>query len=123
MTIWVLIYFFAIGYLGYRGYRATNGATDFLLAGRKTHPYVMAMSYGATFISTSAIVGFGGAAGVFGMGLLWLTVLNIFCGIFLAFVFFGNRTRKMGLAWTPTPFRKSWADAFSRASSRARPRW
>ncbi len=97
MTIWVLIYFFAIGYLGYRGYRATNGATDFLLAGRKTHPYVMAMSYGATFISTSAIVGFGGAAGVFGMGLLWLTVLNIFCGIFLAFVFFGNRTRKMGL--------------------------
>ena len=66
------------------------------MAGRKIHPFVMAMSYGATFISTSAIVGFGGAAGVFGMGLLWLTFLNIFVGIFIAFVFFGARTRAMG---------------------------
>lgn len=97
MTLSVVVYLLVIGYLGYRGYRATSGATDYLLAGRRTHPYIMAMSYGATFISTSAIVGFGGAAGVFGMGLLWLTVLNIFCGIFLAFVFFGGRTRRMGL--------------------------
>src|SRR5690606_24269814 len=51
---------------------------------------------GATFISTSAIVGFGGTAGVYGMGLLWLTFLNILVGIFIAFVFFGKRTRKMG---------------------------
>jgi SSS family solute:Na+ symporter len=27
----------------------------------------MALSYGATFISTSAIIGFGGAAGQYGM--------------------------------------------------------
>lgn len=101
MSIWlitfVILYFFAVGYLGYRGFRATQSATDYLVAGRKTHPYVMAMSYGATFISTSAIVGFGGAAGVFGMGLLWLTVLNIFVGIFIAFVVFGGRTRAIGL--------------------------
>ncbi len=56
----------------------------------------MALSYGATFISTSAIVGFGGAAGSLGMGVLWLTFLNIFFGIFIAFVIFGKRTRKMG---------------------------
>ena len=56
----------------------------------------MALSYGATFISTSAIVGFGGAAGQFGMGVLWLTFLNIFAGIFIAFVVFGKRTRKIG---------------------------
>jgi len=54
------------------------------------------MSYGATFISTSAIVGFGGTAGLFGMGLLWLTLLNIFVGIFLAFIVYGKRTRKIG---------------------------
>ena len=66
------------------------------MAGRNVHPLVMALSYGATFISTSAIVGFGGAAGLFGMGLLWLTFLNIFVGIFIAFVFFGKRTRKIG---------------------------
>ena len=38
-----------------------------MLGGRKIHPAVMALSYGATFISTSAIVGFGGFAGLFGM--------------------------------------------------------
>ena len=63
MTLCVIIYLFVVGYLGYRGYRGTHTATDYLVGGRKIHPYVMAMSYGATFISTSAIVGFGGAAG------------------------------------------------------------
>ncbi len=92
----VSIYLFIIGYLGYRGYRGTHTATDYLIAGREAHPFVMAMSYGATFISTSAIVGFGGAAAVFGMGLLWLTVLNVFVGVFVAFVFIGVRTRAMG---------------------------
>lgn len=82
--------------LGYMGYKKTKNATDYLLAGRKAHPLVMALSYGASFISTSAIVGFGGAAGQLGMGLLWLTFLNIFMGIFIAFVVFGKRTRKMG---------------------------
>ncbi len=97
MTLAVILYFVAVGYLGWRGYRSTKSATDYLIAGRRIHPYVMAMSYGATFISTSAIVGFGGTAGVFGMGLLWLTFLNIFVGIFIAFVCFGGRTRAMGL--------------------------
>jgi SSS family solute:Na+ symporter len=96
LTIIVVIYLFAIGYLGYYGYRKTKTAADYLVAGRKAHPFVMALSYGATFISTSAIVGFGGAAGLFGMGLLWLTFLNIFVGIFIAFIVFGKRTRKMG---------------------------
>ena len=96
LTTLVIIYLFLIGYLGYRGWRGTKTATDYMVAGRKIHPFVMAMSYGATFISTSAIVGFGGAAAVFGMGLLWLTFLNIFVGIFIAFVFLGGKTRRMG---------------------------
>ena len=97
MTIAVVVYLLIVGYLGYRGFKSTHTAADYMLAGRRAHPYIMAMSYGATFISTSAIVGFGGAAGVFGMGLLWLTVLNILFGIFIAFVLFGGRTRVMGL--------------------------
>lgn len=96
LTTLVVVYLFITGYLGYRGFRGTKNAKDYLLAGAKTHPFVMALSYGATFISTSAIVGFGGAAAVFGLGLLWLTVFNIFVGIFIAFVFFGGRTRAMG---------------------------
>ena len=97
MTVFVVAYLVIIGYLGFRGYRGTQSATDYMLGGRKTHPYVMAMSYGATFISTSAIIGFGGAAAVFGMSLLWLPFLNIFLGIFIAFWLFGGRTRRMGL--------------------------
>jgi len=92
----VIIYLAIIAWLGWRGHQGTRNALDYMVAGRQVHPYVMALSYGATFISTSAIVGFGGAAGVFGMGLLWLTFLNIFAGIFLAFVIFGGRTRRMG---------------------------
>jgi SSS family solute:Na+ symporter len=92
----LLVYLFATGYLGYQGYRQTKTASDYLVAGRNANPVIMALSYGATFISTSAIVGFGGAAANFGMGVLWLTVLNIFMGIFIAFVAIGNPTRRMG---------------------------
>lgn len=96
LNVMILIYLLATLYLGYRAWRETKDSEGYLVAGRKTHPYIMAMSYGATFISTSAIVGFGGTAGLFGMGLLWLTFLNIFVGIFLAFVVYGKRTRKIG---------------------------
>ncbi|HQQ60841.1 MAG TPA: sodium:solute symporter family protein, partial [Kiritimatiellia bacterium] len=94
--ILVIFYLMVTGYLGYLGYQRTKTAADYLVAGRSAHPIVMGLSYGATFISTSAIVGFGGTAASLGMGVLWLTVLNIFVGIFIAFVFLGNPTRRMG---------------------------
>ena len=56
----------------------------------------MALSYGATFISASAIVGFGGVAATFGMGIQWLCLLNMFMGVVVAFIFFGRGTRKLG---------------------------
>jgi len=92
----IVLYLFIVAILGYLGYNRTKNTKDYLLGGRKIHPMVMALSYGATFISTSAIVGFGGNAGVFGFSLLWLTFLNIFLGVFIAFIFFGKRTRRMG---------------------------
>ncbi|HOV60519.1 MAG TPA: sodium:solute symporter family protein [Candidatus Hydrogenedentes bacterium] len=92
----VVLYLMVVVWLAYKGYKGTRSAADYLVAGRNTHPVIMALSYGATFISTSAIVGFGGVAANFGMSLLWLSFLNIFVGIFLAFVVFGGRTRRMG---------------------------
>ncbi|MDW7674971.1 MAG: sodium:solute symporter family protein [Bacillota bacterium] len=93
--IMLILYFGIIAFLGWLAYRRTSNDKDYLLAGGEVHPYLMAMAYGSTFISTAAIVGFGGVASLYGMGILWLTVLNIFVGIFIAFVFFGKRTRAM----------------------------
>ncbi len=92
----ILAYLFATGYLGWLGYRGTRSAADFLVGGRSAHPIIMAVSYGATFISTAAIVGFGGVAGLFGMSLLWLTLLNIGVGILIAFIVLGEPTRRLG---------------------------
>lgn len=94
----VAAYVGATAFLGWLGYRRTRGAADYMVGGRDTHPALMAVAYGSTFISTSAIVGFGGTAALFGLGLLWLTALNILIGIFIAFVVFGRRTRALGAA-------------------------
>ena len=96
LSIVFIIYFIMVGYVGYLAWKRTNSSEEFMVAGRKTNPYIMAMSYGATFVSTAAIVGFGGVAGQFGMSLLWLVFLNIFVGIFIAFWLMGKRTRRMG---------------------------
>lgn len=92
----LVIYLGVIAVFGIMGYRRTKTTGDYLLGGRKIHPVVMALSYGAAFISTSAIVGFGGSAGANGFSLLWLTFFNIFLGVFIAFIFFGKRTRRIG---------------------------
>jgi len=83
-------------YLSYVGYRRTTTVSDYLLAGRSVHPVTMALSYGSTYVSTSAIIGFGGASALYGFSLSWLTFLNIMIGVFVAFAIFGKRTRKMG---------------------------
>eukprot|EP00831_Metopus_contortus_P014060 TRINITY_DN15786_c0_g1_i1.p4 TRINITY_DN15786_c0_g1~~TRINITY_DN15786_c0_g1_i1.p4 ORF type:complete len:224 (-),score=55.05 TRINITY_DN15786_c0_g1_i1:1172-1843(-) len=100
----ILVYLVGIFYLGYKAWKQTTRSTDYMLAGRQMSPFVLAMSYGATFVSTSAIVGFGGVSGMFGMSMLWLTFLTIFVGVFIAMVVFGKRTRRMGLALNSQTF-------------------
>jgi SSS family solute:Na+ symporter len=94
----VILYLIVVCYLVYKGWRRNRTASDYMIAGRGMHPGVMVLSYGATFVGTTVIIGFGGAAALFGFSLLWLSFLNIMVGIFIAFVFFGRRTRRMGLA-------------------------
>lgn len=57
LVVIVLVYLMILAWLSYKGYKETKTASDYLIAGRGTHPFVMALSYGAAFISTSAIVG------------------------------------------------------------------
>ena len=98
LITFTLIYLVATVYLSYLGYRKTTTVSDYLLAGRQVHPLVMALSYGSTYISTSAVIGFGGISALYGFSLVWLTFLNILVGVWIAFVVFGKRTRKMGKA-------------------------
>ena len=83
-------------YLGWYGYRSTKDNGQFLLGKNKANPILIALSYGATFISTSAIVGFGGMAARYGLSIVWLAVLCILVGTILAFLVFGKRTRRIG---------------------------
>ncbi len=98
LITFTLIYLAATIYLSYLGYRKTTTVSDYLLAGRQVHPLVMSLSYGSTYISTSAVIGFGGISALYGFSLTWLTFLNILVGVWIAFVVFGKRTRKMGKA-------------------------
>ena len=68
LSLIVIGYLLSLAYLGFLGYKKTTSTSDYLVGGRQMNPIVMALSYGATFISASAIVGFGGVAAAFGMG-------------------------------------------------------
>ncbi|AMK13850.1 transporter solute:sodium symporter family [methanogenic archaeon mixed culture ISO4-G1] len=82
--------------LGWFGYKNTKNNDEFLLGRNKTSPLIIALSYGATFLSASAVIGFGGQAAVHGMSLMWLCFLNLFAGLIVAFIIFGRRTRRIG---------------------------
>ncbi len=82
--------------LGYYGYKNTKGNSDFLLGRSKTNPLIIGLSYGATFLSASAVIGFGGQAATHGLTVMWLCFLNLFIGLFVAFLVFGPRTRRIG---------------------------
>ena len=100
----VMVYFLSIAFLGYLGWKKTNDSKDFLIGGGEMNSIVMALSYGATFISASAIVGFGGVAATFGMGIQWLMFLNMFVGVVIAFIIFGRPTRRLGAKLKSTSF-------------------
>ena len=97
-TFWIFtaVYVVITFFLAYYGWKKTKSSEDFLLAGSNVSPWIIGLSYGSTFISTSAIVGFGGVAAQLGMGLMWLVFLNIALGILIAFVVFGKPTRRLG---------------------------
>ncbi len=95
LAVILLIFLGIVTYLTYLGSLQTKSAEDYMVGNRQIPGWIMALSYASTFISTSAIIGFGGTAGVFGFSLMWLSFLNIFVGIFLAFVFMGGPIRRM----------------------------
>ncbi|NLO32150.1 MAG: sodium:solute symporter family protein, partial [Candidatus Hydrogenedentes bacterium] len=104
VALTILLYLAVTFFLAYKGYKATHSTEDYMLAGRTISPFMMALSYGATFISSSAIIGFGGAAAIFGMGIVLTNVMNLFFGFFIAFMVLGIRVRAMGQRLDATTF-------------------
>ncbi|MCL2786529.1 MAG: sodium:solute symporter family protein [Methanomassiliicoccaceae archaeon] len=84
-------------FLGWYGYKNTKNQDQFMLGRNKSNPLLIGLAYGASFLSVSAIVGFGGVAAGYGMGMMWLVFLNLFVGLFIAFVVFGKRTRRLNV--------------------------
>ena len=59
----MLVIFAAVTiFLGLYGYKNTKNNSEFLLGRNKTNPLIIGLSYGATFLSASAVIGFGGQA-------------------------------------------------------------
>ena len=81
-------YLLSLAYLGFLGYKKTTSTSDYLVGGRQMNPIVMALSYGATFISASAIVGFGEWLPL----LVWVSSGSVssicFIGVVIAFYLF-----------------------------------
>lgn len=95
-AVMVVIFGIITVYLGYFGYKNTKDNKGFLLGRNKTNAVIIGLSYGATFLSASAVIGFGGQAATHGLTLMYLCFLNLFIGLLVAFLFFGPRTRRIG---------------------------
>ena len=96
-SVMAVLFIIATLALGLYGYRHTKKDSQAYLLGRnKTNAMIIALSYGATFLSASAVIGFGGQAAVHGATLMWLCFLNLIIGVAVAFIIFGGRTRRLG---------------------------
>ena len=122
--ILALIYLLVVFYLGYKGWRETRQASDYMLAGRRMNPFVMAMSYGATFISTSAHHRLRRGGGHVRAAPF---VADLFKTSSWAssspWCFSANAPAAWGCRWMPTPFPSFWAGATRAGSCRVFPVW
>jgi SSS family solute:Na+ symporter len=118
LITFTLIYLAITVYFSYLGYRRTVTVSDYLLAGRQVHPVTMGLSYGATYISTSAIIGFGGVSALYGFGLTWLAFLNIMIGYGSPSSYSAREREKWAKPLMPIPSPNFWGDGTNQGSSR-----
>ncbi|QNE89354.1 sodium/proline symporter PutP [Corynebacterium incognita] len=70
----IIIYLFAMLAIGYWSYKQTDEYDDYVLGGRGLHPFVAALSAGASDMSGWLLMGLPGALFLSGMSEIWMAV-------------------------------------------------
>ncbi|MDO5031979.1 sodium/proline symporter PutP [Corynebacterium sp.] len=70
----MLIYLLAMAAIGFWSYKQTDEYDDYVLAGRGLHPFVAALSAGASDMSGWLLMGLPGALFLTGMSELWMAI-------------------------------------------------
>ena len=70
----IVIYLALMLYIGYAAYRKTTEYDDYMLAGRGLHPFIAALSAGASDMSGWLLMGLPGAIYLSGLNQTWIAV-------------------------------------------------
>lgn len=70
----IVIYLGVMLYIGYAAYRKTTQYDDYMLAGRGLHPFIAAMSAGASDMSGWLLMGLPGAIYLSGLNQTWIAI-------------------------------------------------
>jgi len=98
VAFWIMF----IGYLvflavaGLYAKKKTKTLEDFMVAGRKIGPILLGLSFGVTYFSAVMIVGGGQFSWLWGIGVVWVASIDVLVGVFLVFILFGARTKRLG---------------------------
>ena len=70
----IVIYLIGMLLIGYLGYRKTTGYDDYIVGGRGLHPFVAALSAGASDMSGWLLMGLPGAIYLSGLNQTWIAI-------------------------------------------------
>ena len=56
LAIIFIVYIFALVFVGYYAYKKTNSSEDFMIAGKDTHPFIMAMQHSSQRLQSLVLV-------------------------------------------------------------------
>ncbi|MCK5848477.1 MAG: sodium/solute symporter [Caldisericia bacterium] len=99
-NIWIHILFLVLYFIGlifigvYTGKKAKS-SEDYHLGGRSIGAFVSSLSFVAAYFSSVVIIGGGGFGYKYGLATIWIGVVNVLVGCFLAWVILGKKTRVM----------------------------
>ncbi len=89
----VIIYFCALMYMGFVGFRKTKNFADYALGGRKLGPIIGAMNVGASDMSSWLLMGLPGAFYLFGLNQIWV-ILGLVSGSYISWKLIAVRLRQ-----------------------------